>query len=67
MVHLERFFEWRDTYAITAQPQSQAIGAGSVDMDMTELTPAQTEYLASQRLGRIATAGADGKPHVVPT
>jgi pyridoxamine 5'-phosphate oxidase family protein len=36
-------------------------------MDMTELTPAQTEYLASQRLGRIATAGADGKPHVVPT
>jgi pyridoxamine 5'-phosphate oxidase family protein len=36
-------------------------------MDMAELTPAQTEYLASQRLGRIATAGADGKPHVVPT
>jgi pyridoxamine 5'-phosphate oxidase family protein len=36
-------------------------------MDMTELTPAQTEYLATQRLGRIATAGADGKPHVVPT
>ena len=34
---------------------------------MIELTPAQIEYLASQRLGRIATAGADGKPHVVPT
>ena len=31
------------------------------------LTPAQIEYLAGQRLGRIATAGADGKPHVVPT
>jgi pyridoxamine 5'-phosphate oxidase family protein len=31
------------------------------------LTPAQIEYLRSQRLGRIATAGADGKPHVVPT
>jgi pyridoxamine 5'-phosphate oxidase family protein len=28
---------------------------------------AQIEYLAGQRLGRIATAGADGKPHVVPT
>lgn len=27
----------------------------------------QIEYLASQRLGRLATAGADGKPHVVPT
>lgn len=34
---------------------------------MTELSAAQIEYLESQRLGRIATAGADGKPHVVPT
>jgi pyridoxamine 5'-phosphate oxidase family protein len=30
------------------------------------LTTAQIEYLASQRLGRLATAGADHKPHVVP-
>src|SRR5690348_14841972 len=34
---------------------------------MAELTTAQIDYLASQRLGRIATAGADHKPHVVPT
>ena len=34
---------------------------------MTELTSAQIEYLASQRLGRVATTGADGRPHVVPT
>lgn len=34
---------------------------------MIELTPAQIEYLATQRLGRLATAGADRKPHVVPT
>jgi len=34
---------------------------------MVELTRAQIDYLAGQRLGRIATAGADGKPHVVPT
>ncbi len=34
---------------------------------MIELTAAQIEYLASQPLGRVATAGADGKPHVVPT
>jgi pyridoxamine 5'-phosphate oxidase family protein len=34
---------------------------------MTELNAAQIEYLSTQRLGRIATAGADGKPHVVPT
>ncbi len=34
---------------------------------MTELTTAEIDYLASQRLGRIATTGADGRPHVVPT
>jgi pyridoxamine 5'-phosphate oxidase family protein len=34
---------------------------------MTTLSTAHIEYLASQRLGRLATAGADGKPHVVPT
>jgi pyridoxamine 5'-phosphate oxidase family protein len=33
----------------------------------TELTNPQIEYLSGQRLGRLATAGADGKPHVVPT
>ena len=32
-----------------------------------ELTAAQIEYLASQMLGRLATAGTDHKPHVVPT
>ncbi len=31
------------------------------------MTIAQIEYLASQRLARLATASADGKPHVVPT
>jgi pyridoxamine 5'-phosphate oxidase family protein len=34
---------------------------------MVELTPAQIEYLTTQRLGRLATAGPDHKPHVVPT
>src|SRR3984893_17233981 len=34
---------------------------------MADLTAAQIEYLASQLLGRLATAGADHKPHVVPT
>ncbi len=34
---------------------------------MAELTPAQIDYLAGQRLGRIATTGTDGRPHVVPT
>jgi pyridoxamine 5'-phosphate oxidase family protein len=34
---------------------------------MAELTAAHLDYLAGQRLGRIATTGADHKPHVVPT
>jgi pyridoxamine 5'-phosphate oxidase family protein len=34
---------------------------------MTKLTSAQVQYMASQRLGRVATSGADGRPHVVPT
>ncbi len=33
---------------------------------MSVFTPAEIAYLQSQRLGRIATAGADGRPHVVP-
>jgi pyridoxamine 5'-phosphate oxidase family protein len=31
------------------------------------LSPAQIDYLAGQLLGRLATAGADHKPHVAPT
>lgn len=33
---------------------------------MSAFTPAELEYLQSQRLGRIATADASGQPHVVP-
>lgn len=33
---------------------------------MSHFTPLELEYLAEQRLGRIATVGADGTPHVVP-
>jgi pyridoxamine 5'-phosphate oxidase family protein len=29
-------------------------------------TPAEIAYLSSQRLGRLATVGPDGQPHVVP-
>ena len=34
---------------------------------MSVFTKAEIDYLAEQRLGRIATVGADGQPHVVPT
>src|SRR5919108_4065359 len=34
---------------------------------MSVFTESELEYLASQRLGRIATVGRDGQPHVVPT
>lgn len=33
---------------------------------MSVFSPAELEYLASQRLGRLATIGPDGAPHVVP-
>jgi pyridoxamine 5'-phosphate oxidase family protein len=35
-------------------------------MTETTLSAAHIEYLAGQLLGRLATAGADRKPHVVP-
>ena len=34
---------------------------------MSVFTDNELDYLAGQRLGRIATVGADGQPHVVPT
>jgi pyridoxamine 5'-phosphate oxidase family protein len=34
---------------------------------MSVFTDKEIEYLAGQRLGRIATMGLDGQPHVVPT
>jgi pyridoxamine 5'-phosphate oxidase family protein len=33
---------------------------------MSVFTEAEIEYLESQRLGRLATVGRDGMPHVVP-
>ena len=33
---------------------------------MDPFTSAELQYLESQMLGRLATAGADGHPHVVP-
>ena len=34
---------------------------------MSVFTDKERDYLAGQRLGRIATVGPDGQPHVVPT
>lgn len=34
--------------------------------EKSAFTPAEIAYLQSQRLGRLATVGADGQPHVVP-
>ena len=34
---------------------------------MSVFTDQELDYLAAQRLGRIATVGPDGQPHVVPT
>ena len=34
---------------------------------MSVFTDKELEYLAGQKLGRVATVGPDGQPHVVPT
>ena len=34
---------------------------------MSVFTDLEIEYMAGQKLGRVATVGADGQPHVVPT
>ncbi|MGN6791352.1 MAG: PPOX class F420-dependent oxidoreductase [Streptosporangiaceae bacterium] len=34
---------------------------------MSAFTDEELQYLAEQRLGRIATVGSQGQPHVVPT
>jgi pyridoxamine 5'-phosphate oxidase family protein len=34
---------------------------------MSTFTDLEIEYMAGQKLGRVATVGADGQPHVVPT
>lgn len=34
---------------------------------MSVFTDKELDYMAGQKLGRIATVGADGQPHVVPT
>src|SRR5712692_10203656 len=36
------------------------------DGNKSVFTPAEIAYLQSQRLGRLATVGPDGQPHVVP-
>src|SRR3954470_18661405 len=33
---------------------------------MSAFTEAEIEYLQSQRLGRLATVGPDGQPHIIP-
>ena len=35
-------------------------------MPMSAFTPEEIAYLEGQRLGRLATLGRDGSPHVVP-
>jgi pyridoxamine 5'-phosphate oxidase family protein len=43
------------------------VRAGRFWLGMSAFTDLEIEYMAGQRLGRIATVGADGQPHVVPT
>lgn len=42
-------------------------GGAWVGWGMSVFSDEELAYLTGQRLGRIATVGADGQPHVVPT
>ena len=50
-----------------ALPARNAAAGGRVAASMSVYTDKELTYLAGQRLGRIATVGPDGQPHVVPT
>jgi pyridoxamine 5'-phosphate oxidase family protein len=39
---------------------------GQQESAMSAFSHAEIDYLGSQRLGRLATVGKDGVPHVVP-
>src|SRR5919206_2494009 len=74
MQQLHRAAAWRLRRSRCADSLTAAVrgsrtnrGALGVVSSMTELSNPQIAYLASQRLGRLATTGADHKPHVVPT
>ena len=42
------------------------VGALGEGTSMSAFTPAEIEYLRSQRLGRLATVGPNGQPHLIP-
>ena len=55
------------TYRQSAGWSRNAAAGGEVSPGMSVFTDKELDYLAGQRLGRIATVGPDGQPHVVPT
>ncbi len=42
------------------------MNSSSSDTNSRSFTPTEIAYLQGQRLGRLATVGPDGQPHVVP-
>jgi len=49
------------------RPARNAAACARVGAGMSVFTDKELDYLAGQQLGRIATVGPDGQPHVVPT
>jgi pyridoxamine 5'-phosphate oxidase family protein len=56
-----------DQLADLGECRWNAASCWRVTAPMSVFTDKELEYLAGQRLGRIATVGHDGQPHVVPT
>src|SRR5437763_5199224 len=51
---------------LVSTPGKHSRGSSAMPV-MSVFTDKERDYLAGQRLGRIATVGPDGQPHVVPT
>lgn len=66
-LHTARRLDSRKTRGAPAATTGYEVDFNLSTGSMPELTNAQIEYLAAQPLGRLATVGADRKPHVVPT
>jgi pyridoxamine 5'-phosphate oxidase family protein len=47
-------------------PNWVRFGGATKEASMSSFTGSEIDYLQSQKLGRVATVGPDGRPHVVP-
>ena len=50
----------------TPEPRPSTSHVGAAEAPPVRLSPAEARFLATERVARLATVGADGAPHLVP-